>query len=132
MNLRAEIDHAIRSRRISSPLQACIKEGLRLWPPTTAPLFKLAPEGGDVIAGVFIPAGTKVGICAWAMFRDPKVFGADVNLFRPERWLEADEERLQAMERSAELIWSPGKWQCLGKPIALMELSKVFVEVGLF
>jgi hypothetical protein len=33
------------------------------------------------------------------------------------------------METTAELAFSPGRWQCLGKSIAFIELNKVLVEV---
>jgi cytochrome P450 len=138
--LQSEIDTAIRSKTISSPvadkeaknlpyLQACIKEGLRIWPPITGLMSKISPVD-DVINGKVIPAGTKVCWCAWKVFRNKDIFGSDAETFRPERWLEADEERLKIMESTAELAFSPGRWQCLGKSIAFLELNKVFVEVS--
>jgi hypothetical protein len=33
------------------------------------------------------------------------------------------------MESSLELIFSYGRFQCLGKNLAMMELNKIFVEV---
>ena len=83
----------------------------------------------DIILGKHIPAGTQVGWCAWRVFRNKEVFGADAEVFRPERWLEADAEQLRTMESTAELAFSPGRWMCLGKSIAMLELNKVFVEV---
>jgi cytochrome P450 len=138
--LQAEIDAAAHQRQISLPikdeeakklpyLQACIKEGLRMWPPVTGLISKEAPKGGDSIHGQFIPAGTKVAYCAWGVFRNKEIWGDDAVVFRPERWLEAGESELKVMESTAELLFAPGRWQCLGKSIALMELNKVFVEV---
>jgi hypothetical protein len=50
----------------------------------------------------------------------------------PERWLlEKDEKKMSEMNRTHELIFGYGKYQCLGKPIALMEISKVVFEVRL-
>lgn len=45
-------------------------------------------------------------------------------------WLEASDERLKEMERNLDLCFSSGRFSCLPKPVALMELNKVFVEVG--
>lgn len=36
-------------------LQACIKEGLRIWPPLQALNSKLSPPGGETVNGVYIP-----------------------------------------------------------------------------
>ncbi|OCL11726.1 cytochrome P450 [Glonium stellatum] len=138
--LRAETDDGIRTGRISSPirnsearqlqyLQACIKEALRLWPPITGLLQKVVPPEGDTIDGKFVPGGTFIGQCAWAIGRNPLVYGSDFALFRPERWLNASGETLQSMERDAELTFGYGRFKCLGQPVALIELNKVFVEI---
>lgn len=137
--LQSEIGNAIKNKLISSPitdaeakklpyLQACIKEGLRMWPPITGLMPKVSPTD-DTINGQHIPAGTKICWCAWRVFRNKEVFGDNAEVFRPERWLEADEGQLKLMETTAELAFSPGRWQCLGKSIAFIELNKVFVEV---
>ena len=52
-----------------------------------------------------------------------------MNVFRPERWLETPEPQLQEMERSVELIFGYGRFKCLGRSVALVELNKIFVEV---
>jgi cytochrome P450 len=61
------------------------------------------------------------------------VFGADAECFRPERWLDAtlDNEdgrsRLRAMEQVQALTFGTGgRWECLGKMIALVEMNKDF------
>ena len=36
-------------------VQACIKEGLRIWPPLQALNSKLSPPGGETVNGVYIP-----------------------------------------------------------------------------
>lgn len=113
-------------------LQAVIKEGLRIFPPVAGLMAKEAPAGGHHWKGVFIPGGTRVGSCAWGIFRRQDIWGADANEFRPERWLDSTPERLQQMEGTLELIFSYGRWQCLGRPIAVMELNKVFVQVRCF
>ena len=69
---RAEIDEAVETGAISSPiqdveakalpyLQACIKEGLRLYPPVTGLFDKVVGPEGDTINGVFLPGGTEIG-----------------------------------------------------------------------
>ncbi|KAI1984421.1 hypothetical protein LOZ51_006664 [Ophidiomyces ophidiicola] len=135
-----EIDEAESNGNISSPirdqearrlpyLQACIKEGLRRFPPITQLRERMVPAGGDTYNGKHIPEGTFIGLNAWGVQLNP-VFGDDPQVFRPERWLIDDEERLQAMSRVQELIFGHGTTRCLGIPIATMNLNKIFPEVG--
>jgi len=110
-------------------LQAVIKEGLRMWPPASGLMSKTTPPEGDTINGVFVPGGVDIGKCDWAIQRNTKVYGEDATLFKPERWLEAEGEKLELMEKNVGLVFGYGKYSCLGKQIALMELNKVFFEL---
>jgi cytochrome P450 len=137
--LQKELDSVPRSAAIFTDsetrelpyLQACIKEGMRVFPPVTGLFNKRVPPGGDTIHGKFIPEGTEIAYAAWDFYKDPAIFGEDADIFRPERWLEADPERLVLMQRTVDLIFGYGKYQCLGKPIALLELGKALGEVRL-
>lgn len=140
--LQAEIDRAVLESKISSPiitnnearelpyLQAVIREGLRISPPATGLISKKVPPKGDKINGIFLPAGTKIGANMWALLRRKDVFGPDSDVFRPERWLDASPEDLQKMETVSDLVWGYGRYVCLGKSVALIELNKIFVEVS--
>lgn len=86
------------------------------------------PPEGDTYNGIFIPGGTFVGINAWGLQLDP-VFGDDAHVFRPERWLTADTQVLTQMTKVQELIFGYGTTKCLGAPIAMMNLNKIFVEL---
>ncbi|KAM5353563.1 hypothetical protein ACJ41O_000213 [Fusarium nematophilum] len=110
-------------------LQAVIKEGLRIFPPVAGLMAKQVPPGGDIWKGQFIPGGTSIGYCAWGIFRREDLWGADAGEFRPERWLDSSPEKIREMESALDLIFSYGRWQCLGRPVALMELNKVYVEL---
>jgi cytochrome P450 len=138
--LQREIDAAIKEGKISSPiseseakklpyLQAVIREGLRMYPPVTGLGSKQVPKGGDIINGLFVPEGTQVGTNFFGLMRSKSIWGIDAEVFRPERWLEADHEQLRIMNTVVDLDFGFGKYQCLGKPIAMMELNKIFVEV---
>lgn len=121
-----------------SYLQAVVREGLRMHPPVTDVVPKLVPKGGDrvVIDGksVFLPGGTNISYNAWGVHHSKQMFGEDADQFRPERWLledsETNQDRLAAMKRTTEIIFGYGKYQCLGKPIAWLEISKVLFEVS--
>lgn len=114
-------------------LQAVIREGLRIWPPVADIFPRDVPPGGDTFVvndrSYFIPGGTEIGYSAVAMHHDKAVYGEDADHFRPERWLTSDKEKLSAMVRSSELIFGHGKWHCLGKPVAQLELNKTIFEV---
>ena len=111
-------------------LQAIIKEGLRLWPPVTGLMSKTAPPGGDTFNDVFIPGGTDVGYSAWGVFRNKKFWGQDATEFNPERWFGNEPQRLKEMDDTMALIFGYGKYGCLGKGVAMVELNKIFVEVS--
>lgn len=113
-------------------LQATIKEGARIWPPTTGLIPKVTPPEGDTINGVFVPGSTEIGVCAWGVQRSKGVYGEDSMVFNPDRWLRVDGEELESMERSLALVWGYEKYSCLGKNIALMELNKIYFEVSRF
>lgn len=138
--LLSEIDEVIAHNLISSPirqeeavrlpyLQACIKEDLRRFPPITWLRERIVPPEGDTYKGKFIPPGTFIGLNAWGLQLNP-VFDDDPQVFRPERWLIDDADRLKEMGRVHELIFGYGTTRCLGIPIAMMNLKRIFVEVS--
>ncbi|KAJ2894578.1 hypothetical protein MKZ38_007401 [Zalerion maritima] len=111
-------------------LQAVIQEGLRMFPPIASLQSKWVPPEGDWYEGIYLPPGTKVGASFWAMMRDTSIWGDDAMMFRPERWLEVEDVEREKMELELGVLFGVGRWQCLGKTIALMELNKVFVELA--
>ncbi|RDW80147.1 hypothetical protein BP6252_04785 [Coleophoma cylindrospora] len=130
----------IASTPISSPitdaearkmpyLQAVIKEGLRIFPPVTGLMFKDVPAGGDTLNGYYVPENTKLGYCAFGLMLDTNLWGPDSKMFRPERWFEGSAEEIRRKESNLDLVFGYGRWQCLGKSVAQIELNKVFVEL---
>ncbi|KAL5334118.1 cytochrome P450 [Aspergillus crustosus] len=141
--LRAELDQAVDNGQVSTPiityeqaqalpyLQACVQENLRIWPPVVGLMQKVVPAGGDTLHGKFIPEGTQIGYSAWGIHRNQEVFGPDVDIFRPDRWLEADGDQLLEMNRTMELVFGSGRYACLGKQVAMIEMSKAIAEIFL-
>lgn len=119
-------------------LQACIKEGLRIYPPVTGLLAKAVPPGGAELApGLWAPGGTQIAWNSWAMMRDQGIFGVDAEVWRPERWLlrngsQAEKERMEKMTETVGLVFGHGRFGCLGRGVAMMELNKGIIEVGFF
>ncbi|KAK2603267.1 hypothetical protein N8I77_009738 [Diaporthe amygdali] len=139
-NLKQVVRQAVRDGQVSSPikseeakaipyLQAVIYEGLRMRPPAPIKFPKVVPPRGDVIDGKFIPGGTAVGWNLLPMMRSPRYWGHDGDIFRPERFTEADENTRLAMERLVEMVFGHGRFGCAGKPLAFMELNKVYFEL---
>ncbi|KAL2021696.1 hypothetical protein VTK56DRAFT_6788 [Thermocarpiscus australiensis] len=141
--LRREIDDAARAGRFSDYetglvtwhesqaflpyLDMCVKEAFRLHPAAGLPLERVVPEGGVEIAGRFVKGGTIVGCSAWVLHRDPRIFGEDVDEYRPERWEvrgPEDEARVKAMNGTM-LHFGMGSRTCIGKNISLLEIYKL-------
>ena len=138
--LQREIDNAVSSNCISTPirleeasklryLQACIKEGLRIFLPVASLRGRITPPNGDHLNGYFVPGGVNVGFNLRSMQRH-QVFGLDPEVFRPERWLESGADKLALMNEVHGMIFNHGGAKCLGIHIAHLTLNKFFVEVS--
>jgi cytochrome P450 len=81
-------------------LDACLWEAVRMHPPFALPFERVVPKGGITVGGVFLPAGTNVGGSPYVVNRHKGTFGQDAEFWRPERWLEKDENHKNHLERS--------------------------------
>lgn len=115
----AELDEAIRGGKLSDPItfaeaqelkyfQAVVKEALRMHPAVGLLLERVVPRGGTEVGGMWLAGGTVVGNNPWVAARDKEVYGEDSEIFKPERWLDADEKGLKAMERNFLAVSLPG------------------------
>ncbi|KAI2793670.1 Cytochrome monooxygenase pkfB [Penicillium oxalicum] len=104
-------------------LDACIIEATRMHPPFALPFERVVPEVGLRIDGHYIPSGTRVGINPWAMHREASMFGANPDVWRPERWL-CSETKKQEMYNSL-LTFGAGHRSCLGRHLAYFEIYKL-------
>jgi cytochrome P450 len=118
-----------RSGICCNALRAIIKKGLRLSPLVASLSSNTVPPGGDTFNGIFIPGGTDVGYCARGVFWNKKFWGPDANEFRPERWFGVEAGRSKEMDNTMGLIFGYGKYGCLAKGVAMIELNKILVEV---
>lgn len=81
-------------------------------PAVTYGHFKLVPPGGDTIPAtsnsppIFLPTGTNVGHNHYGMMRNKRIFGEDVEIFRPERYL--DQPNGVEMQKTVELVFGVG------------------------
>ena len=106
--LRAEIDKFTAQGRLSANVtfkesqdmpyfQAVMKEAMRMHSATGLPLWRVIPKGGAEISGRFFPEGTVVGMNTWVAHHNEQVF-PEANTFRPERWLEAEDDPAKLKE----------------------------------
>ncbi|KAH0848185.1 putative cytochrome P450 [Fonsecaea pedrosoi] len=110
-------------------LDAVLKEIFRLWPGLGMQLIeRVTPPEGAHILGEYIPGNIIVSCNAWIMHRHKPTYGEDVEVFRPQRWLDATPEQQAAMNK-ALLVWGAGPNTCIGKNIAFLELYKVVPSV---
>lgn len=121
-SLKCDVDFT-QARKLPY-LHACIQETFRIHPASAVLLERVVPPAGANIAGEQIPGGTVVGVSSYATHRNKEVFGEEPKAFRPERWLEANEERVRSMEKSM-LHFGAGNHLCLGKNISVREMYKV-------
>jgi cytochrome P450 len=68
------------------------------------------PPGGLQVDGYLIKEGTVLAIPQFLAHRDKMVFGADAELFRPERWLEADAAAVKAMDQNFMTVSIEPRW----------------------
>ncbi|KAI1505783.1 cytochrome P450 [Biscogniauxia marginata] len=103
--------------------QACLKEAMRLRPAVGLNITRYAPPEGVDIDGHHFPGGTRLALNGWVLHRDKDIFGQDADIYRPERWLE-DEENAKVMERYL-FQFGGGSHVCIGRNLALLEINKV-------
>jgi len=142
---KAEISSAIASGHVSADkpitfeqaqklpyLQAVIWESFRTRCPANFGFYKTVPPEGDTLKGVFLPGGTDIGNNILALSRNVRVFGKDVEVFRPERFLvgpDCDEDTRAYRTKSIEVVFGGGRWMCSGKQVAMYELHKALFEL---
>jgi cytochrome P450 len=119
-------------------LRACIDEALRMSPPVPGLLDRLVLEGGAMIDGHHIPAGTTVGVPIYAIHHNETYF-PDSFSYIPERWIPGPESSATAgflvtptsveVAKSGFHAFSSGPRGCVGKNMAYMELYTAVARV---
>jgi cytochrome P450 len=100
-------------------LNAVINETLRLYGAAPGALPRVAPAGGIVLSGFYIPEGVTVTTQSYTLHRNPSIW-QDPEKFDHTRWLPG-----AAHTQAARIGFSPfgsGARTCLGINLAWMEL----------
>jgi cytochrome P450 len=96
-------------------LDACINEGLRVYPPTPNSLPRIVPGKGEVIDGKWIPGGIAVGTNQLACGHSELNFHRAKD-FLPERWLDLEPgSPFERDEKASINPFSVGQRSCIGK-----------------
>ncbi|CAJ0609351.1 unnamed protein product [Cylicocyclus nassatus] len=98
-------------------LHNCIFETLRLYPHASPLQNRLCME--DCFVGPYkFRKGVSIIIDPWSVHHNPKIWGDDVEEFRPERFKSLTTEQLRAY-----MPFGLGPRQCVGMRFALMEIK---------
>ncbi|KAL4895595.1 cytochrome P450 [Aspergillus ambiguus] len=106
-------------------LNACIEEGLRIYPPVPVGLPRVTPDEGTMVCGEDIPGKTALSVNQWATYHDPQNFKRP-NEFIPERWIS---DEFSSDNKAALQPFSFGPRNCLGKNLAYSELRLILAKV---
>ncbi|MEM7799270.1 MAG: cytochrome P450, partial [Chloroflexota bacterium] len=98
-------------------LELILKESLRLWP--TAPAFGLQALEDTTLGETYpVSAGQPIIVTLAGLHRDTSVWGEDVEVFRPERFLPAE---FNQIPDNAYKPFGNGMRSCIGRTFALQE-----------
>ncbi|OQV02173.1 hypothetical protein CLAIMM_07412 [Cladophialophora immunda] len=103
-------------------LSALVKESLRFFSVLRLSLPRNAIRDIEY-KGIFIPQGTTVFLNAWGCNRDESFFGPDVNEYRPERWFEDENTRLD------HAAFGMGTRMCAGNQLASRQLYTMLLRL---
>jgi cytochrome P450 len=98
-------------------LAAAVKEAMRVRPTSIGPRRFLSED--VELGGRRLPAGTVVLASMSALTTDPRVWGADAEQFRPERWLKPD------VPRQFWLPFGGGTHRCIGAGYAQIAVETI-------
>ncbi|KAL3473703.1 cytochrome P450 [Aspergillus californicus] len=106
-------------------LNACIEEGLRMYPPVPIGLPRVTPLEGLIVCGEHIPSKVALSVNHWATYRSPDNFKRP-NEFIPERWIN---DEFATDNKDAFQPFSFGPRNCLGKNLAYHEMRIILAKV---
>ncbi|KAK0641982.1 cytochrome P450 [Cercophora newfieldiana] len=100
------------------------REVLRL----QCPAINIAREAAEdvVIQGTLLPKGTTVVMQPAIIHRNPTIWGADCDEFKPDRW---DKLEGEAADAWAFMAFSQGPRVCIGKAMFMLEFKIILMEL---
>ncbi|KAF8458210.1 putative P450 monooxygenase [Kalaharituber pfeilii] len=105
-------------------------EVLRFFPPVPATMRVAAED--TTLGGHYIPKGTVVMLCPWAINRSKKIWGSTADVFDPERW-EHHKEGKNGASNYDFMTFLHGPRSCIGKDFSRLEFKALLIAlVGRF
>lgn len=104
-------------------LDLCVKETLRLYPALSFTTRRAARD--TALGGYYVPQGAVVAASVTNLHRDPSIWGADAEEFRPERWEEVEGGLEASLPKGAYIPFGIGSRVCLGMRLAQLETRAV-------
>lgn len=108
-------------------LLACIKEALRVYPPSPATHPRYTPAEGMTIDGEYVPGNMAVGVTILAASKSPLNF-RDAEEFVPERWT-GEDPRYEGDKKEASQPFSHGPRNCAGQNLAYLEMKLIIASM---
>ncbi|EFP13149.1 CRE-CYP-13A6 protein [Caenorhabditis remanei] len=107
-------------------MECVMKEALRLYPlGVTANTRKCMRE--TTIDGVTFEEGMNIQVDTWTLHHNPRVWGEDVEDFKPERWENSASEHLE--HNGSYIPFGSGPRQCIGMRLAQMEQKILLAQI---
>ena len=101
-------------------LNATLKETMRLYPPSTALITRVAQRDLQLAGDISIPKGTLVVVPVWHLHHDARSFPEPTE-FRPERFMPG----APTFPRGAYMPFGAGPHVCLGQHFAAIEMALI-------
>ncbi|KAF2180794.1 RadP cytochrome P450 epoxidase [Zopfia rhizophila CBS 207.26] len=109
-------------------LQACIEEGLRVYPPVPGGLPRRTPPEGANLDGNELPPDVVVYFAHFAAYHSPSHFNRPDD-FIPERWLPTPPAEFAHDRKDAVMAFSAGHRDCIGKSLAYHEARLLLAKL---
>ncbi|GKT51125.1 averantin hydroxylase [Colletotrichum spaethianum] len=110
-------------------LNACLDEGMRMYPPTPGSLPRFVPGSGEIIDGKWVKGGMAVAVNQLSAGTSELNFKR-AREFHPERWLDlSPDSEFANDDKAATQPFSMGQRVCIGRAMAYAEMRLTMAKI---